>query len=186
MANRGMTAAVLTEIAKGQVAMFHLVQFHFSTVEYLTDAGIDISWSGNTYISSSGFLSFGSVQETMQISVGNITVNVSGVDKASIATALLEDYNDKKIVIYRGFLDTTASIIVDPFLLFDGRISSFSVTENPGETSTLSWQVASHWADFDKVAGRRTNNNDQQNLYPGDLGLDHASEIIKDLKWGRV
>jgi len=41
------------------------------------------------------------------------------------------------------------------------------------------------WSDFERTAGRRTNDNDQQVYYPGDRGFQFADDALKDIKWGR-
>lgn len=186
MANRGMSAAMLTEIAKQNVKMVHLVQFHFSTIEYITDWQINIPWDGNDYLSLGNLLSIPPIPEIINPRVGSIPIKFSGVNQANISTALTEDYTDIQVINYIGLLNTSYSLIVDPILIYDGRIDNYELNENPGEgTSTLTWHVASHWADFEKRSGRRTNDNDQQNLFSGDKGFEFSSEIVKDLKWGK-
>jgi len=49
----------------------------------------------------------------------------------------------------------------------------------------LTVEIASHWKDFEKENGRRTNHNTQQLYFDGDLGFEFAAKTIKDLKWGR-
>jgi len=186
MSQRGMSAAMLTEIAKQNIILFHLVQFHFSTIEYLTDWQADIPWNGNDYLSIGNLLHIAVITEDVNPRVGVINISFSGVNQANISTALTEDYTDKQVLIYRGFLDTSHDLILDPILIYDGRIDSFELNENPDNSSSiLNWIVSSHWADFEKRSGRRTNDNDQQNLFTGDKGFEFSSEIVKDLKWGR-
>ena len=45
-------------------------------------------------------------------------------------------------------------------------------------------QAASQFADFEKIRGRRTNNESQQIHFPGDRGFEYAPQVVKDLKWG--
>jgi hypothetical protein len=51
--------------------------------------------------------------------------------------------------------------------------------------SKLNVQMASHWSDFERKAGRYTNPNSQALFFTGDKGFDFAANIVKDLKWGR-
>jgi hypothetical protein len=46
--------------------------------------------------------------------------------------------------------------------------------------------IASHWSDFEKRSGRKTNSNSQGLHFTGDKGFDFAANIVKDLKWGRT
>lgn len=188
MANRGMTELAKTEVAKDEIHTFILVHFEFDTPEYLTDAFKDVLFNGNNYLSSGNLISISNVKESIDININKIKVSVSGVNAANIAIALTEDYTDKKVNIYRGLFDDNDNLIADPISIFvNGRVSNFSFSENYSDgTAELSWDVYSHWADFDRVSGRRTNDADQQSYYPGDLGMEFTSSVIKDLGWGNA
>ena len=84
-----------------------------------------------------------------------------------------------------GFLDENQALVNYPFLLFDGRIENLSIEEDE-TNSVVSISIASHWADFDKTKGRKTNTNSQALHFPTDLGFDYASQTAKDIKWGKA
>ena len=44
----------------------------------------------------------------------------------------------------------------------------------------------SHWADFEKKSGRKTNNTSQQRFFSADKGMEFSSENVLDIKWGRA
>jgi len=69
-------------------------------------------------------------------------------------------------------------------LLFKGRIESFSINETLNN-SRVNVSIASHWSDFSKVEGRKTNTGSQQLHFPDDLGFEFASQTVQDIKWGR-
>ena len=69
--------------------------------------------------------------------------------------------------------------------MYSGNIESFSVNESEKE-STVNLSVVSHWADFDKKNGRKTNNTSQQRFFSADVGMDFSSETVQDIKWGRA
>ena len=92
---------------------------------------------------------------------------------------------DKRAWVYRGFLDDNQELISSPFLLFDGRIENLNIEEDE-TTSSVNISIASHWADFDKTKGRRTNTNSQRLHFPNDKGFDYASQTAKEIKWGRA
>jgi len=47
-------------------------------------------------------------------------------------------------------------------------------------------RIVSHWADFEKMNGRKTNNISQQRFFSTDVGMDFSSETVLDIKWGRA
>ena len=51
--------------------------------------------------------------------------------------------------------------------------------------SNVKLVIVSHWADFDKKSGRKTNNSSQQRFFSTDVGMDFSSETVLDIKWGR-
>ena len=71
MADRGMTAAVLTEIAESQNKPFHLVDIQFTTgTVYFTDSNRDIDWNYRTYTAAGDFLTFSDITEQNAMTVG--------------------------------------------------------------------------------------------------------------------
>jgi hypothetical protein len=75
-------------------------------------------------------------------------------------------------------------LIADPFLLYKGNIENFAIGETRKE-SIVNLTIVSHWADFEKKNGRKTNNTSQQRFFSTDVGMDFASQTVLDIKWGR-
>lgn len=186
MANRGMSGAMLTENAKQQTRPFHLIEFYFSTTDYLTTARRNIPWNSINYIALGNLLSFSDLEESTEIRAGSFNVVLSGVNQANIAVALTENFIERRIVIRRGLLDVNDAIVVDPVILHDGRIDGWNLNEDvTNGTSTIKWNAASHWIDFERVAGRRTNNEDQQVWFPGDKFFEFAAQN-DEIRWGKA
>jgi hypothetical protein len=114
-----------------------------------------------------------------------MTVVFTGADQTIISLLLNNDYMDKEAEVYKGFLDANQALISDPFLLFKGRIESFAIDED-ANSSQVSVSIASHWSDFEKEKGRKTNTNSQQLFFSSDVGFDFASQSVRDIKWGRL
>lgn len=182
---RSLNASVLTEIAKDSVQMCHLLYMGLNTAQYLTDAPHDIDYSSNTYTSSSYLLSMGTVEESSDVRVGTVAIDLSSVSQAFTSIFLTYPYIGKQVIIRRAFLDSTGSIIGDPVIIYDGRIDGFDMTESD-QDSTITVTVSSHWSDFEKKAGRYTNTSSQELFFTGDKGFEFAANSVKDLKWGRA
>ena len=181
---RSLTSAVKTELATNKLNPVTLVYLGIASGSRYTDHYKDISYNANTYTASSVLLGVSDVSESSDVAVDSITVVFTGADQTIISLLLNNDYMDKEAEIYKGFLDSSQQLIADPFLLFKGRIESFAIDED-ANSSQVSISIASHWADFDKTKGRKTNTNSQQLFYSGDVGFDYASQVIQGIKWGR-
>lgn len=177
--SRGISQAVIDELAKDSFRMAHLVSIELSTTTYLTDYHHDLFYNSNTYIASGHLLETGSISESQDVQVGSIDIRLSGKNQAYISSFLTDDWFSREVVITRLVLDSSGAI-VGAAGNYVGAISNFTI-ENDDVVVT----IASHWADFERVTGRRTNDDSQQHYFPGDTGMSRAAQIIKDIKWGR-
>tara|TARA_R110000824_G_scaffold251905_1_gene440528 strand:- start:6673 stop:8412 length:1740 start_codon:yes stop_codon:yes gene_type:complete len=188
MANRSSTAAFQTEIVKSQSQPVHLVEIHFDAptgVQYLTDAFVPVTYNSNTYQPLGYLLSFSNIDETTDLQVGNLTLNLSGIDKVYIKYVLEETFVDRKVIIRKAFLSTADdSLIANPIIIYQGNMNTPSVSES-GDNSIVSVEVANQFVDFNKTPGRFTNSESQHLFYPNDKGFEYAPQIIKDIVWGR-
>lgn len=187
---RDLPSLVKTEIAKNAVTFADLVELHFPTVQRLTNAQISIvtttatTTPAQTYTSNGKLLSFDLVQETGEAKVNNINISLSGCSSTFTDLFLNNAYIDKRVVIYRVFLDSQLQIIDSPVMMFDGEIQSFTINET-GDTSTVIVQSASVFYDFEKMNGRRTNETSQKGYFPADKGMKFSAVTLEDIKWGK-
>ena len=186
---RGLTSAVKTELATGNIAPVLLIEFGFSTPVYLTNASFDItssvSGSSRTYLSNGHLKSVGGINETSKPSKNSLSIGLSAVDTTYVGIALNENIINDNVYIYRGFLDANLSLISDPFLLFYGTIDEYKIADNT-DTASLILTVTSHWGNFGKTSGRVTTDNSQQRFFSGDKGMEFSALTVSDIKWGRV
>jgi len=175
------------EMAKDRMYMLHMLEMEFSnTTIYVTDSPFPVTYASNTYLPLGDFLGFTNISETSQLQVGSVTITFSGVNTSSVGQALNNDFIDRRVVITRAFLDVNYALVNDPYVLFTGRNTGFKLEEDiDSSTSTLTWNAASILSDFNRTAGRRTNQNDQEVYFPGDLGFEFADQAITDLEWGK-
>lgn len=178
-------ADVVTELAKPSFRTAHLIKIDFSTPVYLSDYAHDITYNSINYEAGGQLLDVASITETADIRVGSIGINLTSVHQASIATLLSEETTDRQAVIYRAAIDSSGVIIGDPIMVYDGRITSFTIEETEG-TGQVTITLASHWADFELKAGRKTNDNSQQMFFLNDLGMAFSGLMTQDIKWGRL
>ena len=113
-----------------------------------------------------------------------LSLALSGASQTFISTCLNENVVNDSVDIYRGLLNSSNALIADPFLLYKGSIDTFGIEESERE-SFVNLSLVSHWADFEKTSGRKTNNNSQQRFFSTDVGMDFSSQTVLDLKWGR-
>ena len=185
---RTLTTAVKNELLTGEIRPVHLIEIGFATPVYLTDCGFNltssISGTSRTYTSSAFLVGASSFEEQVDITKTTLSLFLSGADQTFISTVLNENVVNDTVEIYRGLLNSSNSLIADPILLYSGNIYTFEISESATQ-SNVKLVVVSHWADFDKKNGRKTNNSSQQRFFSADVGMDYSSETVLDIKWGR-
>lgn len=181
---RGLTSAVQTELATKNINPVHLVSIGFSSTVYLTDASFNITYDSNTYLGNGALLSIDNTLEGVEPSLNSIDIVLEGASQTYISLVLSENLTGDTVIIHRGYLNSSNTLISDPFILWSGKAESYSISESEKE-SQVKITCASHWADFDKVNGRNTNNSSQQRFFSNDKGFEFASLITTNIKWGR-
>lgn len=159
----------------------------------ITDHDRDVVYNASTtYLSSNLMLGMGEVSETQGVAVGGIDITFTGVNQTMVSYFLNNDYVGLPVDIKRAVLND-AGTHLGSFTYFNGQVSSFSI-EDSGDTSEVKVECTSHWADFEKINGRRTNHNSQQmtkhytdgTYFSGDDGFEFAAKTIKQIRWGKA
>lgn len=180
---RTINASMVTALESDSFEMCHLVYLAIGTGLYSTDYSHEITYQSNTYDASEYLLEVGNPSESQDLRVNSLTLTFSNVGSTYLGAFLNNDWINRQAIIRRAVM-SGGSIVGTPLTIFDGKIAAFQVEENDRE-SDLSISIASHWADFQKKAGRKTNNNSQQFFFANDVGFEYASSLVRDLKWGR-
>lgn len=192
--SRNIGAALQTKLQARQVFVADLIELHLDTPQYYTTTNISLQWDSpsaptagvNTYLAQNQFISYGNIVESSDLRVGTLEMTFTAVDTTTVSLILNNDYIDSRVVIYRAVLNDDFSFTDDDvFLVFDGRITGYSIRETE-TTATITISCASQFADFERTNGRRTNPASQNLHFPTDRGMDFSPQIVKDIRWGRL
>ena len=181
--SRGLSSTWTTALDDNQFRLATLIEIHFSTVLYLTDYGVDLTYNANSYTNSADIIDIGDVREAGALKVNSMNISLSGADQTYIAAFLQNDYINIRLLVRRALIDSS-NLVSDVFTFFDGRITGFDIIDTRSE-SEISIEAASHWVDFEKIRCRRTNHKTQQSFISTDDGFEYAHNKVKDLRWGR-
>ena len=191
---RSIASATQTKLADNKIFVADLIELQLSTTQYLTTTNIDIEYDSpsapdagvNSYLAQGQFLDYGDIVESADLRINTLTMTFTAVDTTTIALLLNNDYIDKRVVIYRAILGDDYSFTSDDvWLLFDGRITAYSIRESD-KNAVCTIVVASQFADFMRTSGRKTNPASQNIHFSSDKGMDFSPQIVKDIKWGKA
>jgi|LakMenEpi03Aug12_release.lakeMendotaPanAssembly.Ray.scaffolds.fasta_scaffold59846_3 hypothetical protein len=182
MANRGMNAATQTEVAKQNITSFELLEIVLDAATYrYTNGPWNVSYGGNTYEALGNFLGFSEIQENTQMQIAEVTITLTGLKADSINFFASTDFIDRTVRIYRQLWNDTSGV-VGTYKIFEGRFKSAAL-EDSGDTITVGGVASNQFVDFERIAGRLTNDDDQQYHYPNDRFFEFSHEVLKDVKW---
>jgi hypothetical protein len=186
---RSLTTAIKNELATNDIRPVHLITIGFSTPVNITDCSFpltsSVSGSSVTYLASSFIMGISNFTEEVDITKTSLKIGLSGAEQTFISTVLNENVVNDSVTIYRGFLNDSNSLIADPFLLYDGQIDTYEIAESEKDSNVI-FNITSHWANFDKKNGRKTNLSSQQRFFSTDVGMEFTSQTVQDIKWGRA
>jgi hypothetical protein len=137
--------------------------------------------NGTTYTASGHLLSIGGKSENSELDVSSFQIELSAVDSAFVSIVLNNNVSNDEVKIDIGLLNENDAII-GSFNYDKGFIESYSINTNTGR---LVLSCTSHFADFSRVAGRKTNSGSQQTIFANDKGMEFSALTVQDLKWGR-
>jgi len=185
--SRTLSLAVAAACAAQQVAPAYLVELVFDSAPLRLWSGRgNITWSGKTFVGTGTLGGISEIEETAKIAANGIELSLSGIPSASISLALTEPYRGRRAYVWLAFFNiTTGTMIANPVPVFAGRMDTMRVKDS-GETSTIALSCESKLIDLERPRERRYTHEDQQDLFPGDLGLEFVAGLQeKELFWGR-
>jgi len=180
------------------------VEIHLDTPLYLTNSHWTISFDSatapnpgvNNYDPQGDFIGFSTVAEDFDVRVGKFTITLSALGSNFVNNFV--DFTEqqklniegRRVVIYKAFLNpaTGFTIVDQPIIIFDGMIFNVSVSESDA-TATIQLDCATLFADFERIAGRKTNlgSNALYLGYTGDTAFEKSSFVgQQEFKWGKA
>lgn len=184
--SRGLSVAQQAAVAASVVRPVMFVRMDFLAQPVLVHTSIgDLVTLGETYKGVGNLGSIAPIKEgTLPRSYG-AQFTISGVDPALVATVQTEHYRGRDIRVYVGFLDSDHKVIGTPIQEWRGRMDYCDISI--GASAAITLNAESRLADCDRARTRRYTHEDQQDLYPGDLGFEFVAAMVsKEIVWGRA
>ena len=183
---RGLHSDLKTELATDHLDQIHLIQLQIGdTTYYRTTAYYDLTYDSNDYTAGADILNIPTITETSKIATSNVAFELEGASQTFISLLLNNEHIHRPVTILRGYLTDVGALINNPYTIFLGYISGYSIDETT-TASRITINVANHWANFEMKRGRRTNDNSQQQIFSGDKFFEFSNALMVDIPWGKV
>jgi hypothetical protein len=202
MSNRNLLASAIDYLKTAtSVKIAHLIKFEIpstdvngdaiSTPAYLTDYMSNITWAGRVY-EAGKIKKVGDVRQSQGLTNYKLSIEVEGEDQEELDRGLVENlqtsYVGNEIEVLRAYLDETGAIIPfdadsnGPMQYFIGDITDINIAEGiVSGNSTVTWQCAGKFQDFDLVNGRVTDDDSHRGIVRDSEGIKASSDGAKKL-----
>lgn len=182
---RTMTPAVDAALAADNLPLLLLIDLDFpSGAVSASNAGLALAWNSKTW--TQGLVGkIAAIREGSDLQASGVAFELSGVSVPILTAALNDAIQGRAARVWVAPLASDYTAIIDPVLVYEGRMDTASITF--GDTATVSLTTENRLIDLDRARIRRFNSEDQSVLYPDDRGFDFLPSLVeKQIVWGRA
>jgi hypothetical protein len=185
MSRSGLTSTNRTASIAAVVYPRFFAEFDFSGGFVRVWSGIgNITTLSKTFAGIGTLGGFDSVTEADDVSARGLTFSLSGVPSSLVASALGENYRGRACAMWVGFCDAAGALVDTPLEVYSGFMERI-VIEDSGETSVLAIETENHLSELRRPRISRFSNEEQQRLFPGDVGLEFVAKLWeRPIIWG--
>jgi len=175
-----ITDATTAPVVRG--IYFVRLCFDAGAVAWHTGFG-NIILEGITYYGAGTVGGISVIKEEPGVSAASVSVSLSGIKTEVVALALGQAYLNRKAYIHFVPLDDgDQPVTADAYLLFRGTMDSINGTM--GNTAGFTVSLKSRLADWSRPRKVLYTDVEQQQLHPGDRGMEYISQISqKKIIW---
>ncbi len=176
--------ALLERLAAGeQIPWVQLIELQLSSTVRLTTAGLDVQWSGHTWLRSGA----GIIEPIEDVSgeLQGLRLTMPGVDGSQLALALAEPVEGRRVRVWDALLNPSTGAVADPVLAWAGTLNVPDFSD--GATATITVTAEHRGLQAVRPKPRRYSAEEQLRRYPGDTSLqfDPATDAAP-LAWPKA
>lgn len=177
---RALTSGMQTELSKvspNRIHPFFLFEGVFaSSTLRLWDGIGDLSWNSQTWLGNGWLKGFSDVKESGVVRANGLDVLLSGVPQALVSLILTEARHTCRATLRLGCFDDSGAIVADPYILFEGGLSSPRITDS-GDSSEVTLSYEDDLVILQKSSDLRWNDASQRSLFPDDRGFEYIPAL---------
>tara|TARA_R100001510_G_scaffold31668_2_gene28312 strand:- start:2607 stop:3239 length:633 start_codon:yes stop_codon:yes gene_type:complete len=187
MATRtGITTPVANRLVDSHQSLFIAAKAEFDTDDIRVWTGNDdLTIDSETYLGAGSLLTISEVTEGREVKSEGISIALSGMDKTVLSYALTENYQNRPITLFLGFLMGGSNEVAGTITLFKGRMVNLTVNDSP-QGSIINVDAENRLVDLERPSNLRYTAESQEFLFSGDTGFNRMQQLIdKQVTWGQ-
>lgn len=187
MATRpGVDTAITSRLGQDHQELFFAVKAEFDSDDILVWTGIDdLTINSETYTGAGTLLSISDMEDTLDMKATGLSVALSGMDPDVLDAALTENYQNRDISVFMGFLMGGSNEVAGVLKVFAGRMVSLEI-EDTIDGATVNVTCENRLIDLERPSNLRYTSESQQFIDSSDTGLNRVQQLQdKQLAWGQ-
>jgi len=188
MATRqGLDASIVNRLGADEQALFFAVKAEFDTDDILLWSGTDdLVIASETYTGAGNLLSISNTEDNLELKSNGLVVTLSGMDTTIVNYALTENYQNRPLTLFMGYVMGGTNEVAGTLTLFKGRMTSLVIGDTP-EGSTVTIDAENRLVDLDRPSNLRYTKESQNFLHSGDTGFNRVASLQdKQIVWGKT
>lgn len=181
---RDVTGAMADQLTAAILEPILLAKLEFDVNPLRAWSGLgDLVFEGETYTGLGTLAGVRPGAETTALRAPGATFTLTGIPASIVTRALTVNYQDRPATLWLGALDPAGGIVVNPLILFRGRMDIMTVDDG-AESSTISISAESRLIDLEIPRLRRYTPEDQAARFPTDTGFDYIATLQEtEIRW---
>ena len=188
MATRqGLDSSIVNRLGADEQALFFAIKAEFDTDDILVWSGTDdLVIGSDTYTGAGTLLSISNSEDNLELKSNGLVVSLSGMDTTVVNYALTENYQNRPITIFMGYVMGGTNEVAGTLTLFKGRMTSLVINDTP-DGSTVTIDAENRLVDLDRPSNLRYTKESQNFLHSGDTAFNRVASLQdKQINWGKT
>jgi hypothetical protein len=187
MATRqGLDASIVNRLGADEQALFFALKAEFDTDDILLWSGTDdLVIASETYTGAGNLLSISNTEDNLELKSNGLVITLSGMDATIVNYALTENYQNRPLTLFMGYVMGGTNEVAGTLTLFKGRMTNLVIGDTP-EGSTVTISAENRLVDLDRPSNLRYTKESQNFLHDGDTGFNRVASLQdKQINWGK-
>tara|TARA_R110000803_G_scaffold1227_2_gene3973 strand:+ start:934 stop:1566 length:633 start_codon:yes stop_codon:yes gene_type:complete len=188
MATRqGLDTSIVNRLGADEQAMFIAVKAEFDSDDIRLWSGTgDATINSETYTGAGDLLAISGTEENLELKSNGLVISLSGMDATVLDYALTENYQNRPITLFLGYLMGGTNEVAGTLTLFKGRMTSLTINDAP-QGSTITIDAENRLIDLDRPSNFRYTKESQNFLHSGDTAFNRVASLQdKEIVWGKT
>jgi hypothetical protein len=183
---QGLDASIVNRLGADEQALFFALKAEFDTDDILLWSGTDdLVIASETYTGAGNLLSISNSEDNLELKSNGLVITLSGMDTTIVNYALTENYQNRPLTLFMGYVMGGTNEVAGTLTLFKGRMTNLVIGDTP-EGSTVTISAENRLVDLDRPSNLRYTKESQNFLHNGDTGFNRVASLQdKQINWGK-